>query len=144
MSIDHTGARLSTTQGGCLCGAIRYEATGVPYNVSHCHCVDCRRSSGAAFVTWASFNVSEFRVTQGEPRSVRWAGRVRWFCGDCGTPLLFMTTPQAEEVDVTVCSFDHPDKVTPADQTWVDDRLPWIRLTDELPEHKNARPNHAG
>jgi hypothetical protein len=56
---------------------------------------------------------------------------------------MFMTTPQAEEVDVTVCSFDHPDKVTPADQTWVDDRLPWIRLTDELPVHKNGRPNDA-
>lgn len=33
--------------GGCLCGEVRYEAVGAGYNVSHCHCVDCRRSRGA-------------------------------------------------------------------------------------------------
>lgn len=46
-------------QGGCLCGAVRYEATGRPHNVTHCHCADCRRSSGAAFVRWASFRRGE-------------------------------------------------------------------------------------
>jgi hypothetical protein len=54
-----------------------------------------------------------------------------------------MTTAQAVEVDVTVCSFDHPDDVTPADHTWFDDRLPWIRLADELPAYAQKRPTHA-
>jgi hypothetical protein len=133
----------ATTYGGCICRAVRYTATGTPYNVSHCHCLDCRRTSSAAFVTWASFRRDDFHVTQGEPRILLWAGRVRSFCGDCGTPLTFMTTPQAEEVDVTVCSFDHPEKVTPADHTWVDDCLPWIRLTDDLPKYRRGRPNQA-
>src|SRR5687767_12371984 len=96
-------------QGGCLCGAVRYEAAGQPYNITHCHCTDCRRSSGAAFVT----------------------------------PLTFLSAPDADEVDVTVCSFDHPEIVSPADHTWVDDRLPWIRLGDELPAYGQSRPNHA-
>ena len=130
-------------QGGCLCGAVRYEAIGKPFNVTHCHCTDCRRSSGAAFVTWASFRRAEFRFTQGEPRVVPWAGRLRSFCAACGTPLTFMTAPQANEVDVTVCSFDHPGAIAPADHTWVDDRLPWIRLADELPAYGQKRPNHA-
>ena|SRR6516225_4635850 len=130
-------------QGGCLCGAVRYEATGEPYNVTHCHCTDCRRSSGSAFVTWASFQRVAFRFTRGEPRVVPWAGRLRSFCSACGTPLTFVTTAQAEEVDVTVCSFDHPEKVTPADHTWVDDRLPWIRLDDKLPAYAQKRPTHA-
>ena len=66
--------------GGCLCGWIRYEATGDPYNITHCHCLDCRRSSGAPFVTWATFKRNAFRILSGEPRELHWAGRVRSFC----------------------------------------------------------------
>src|SRR5262245_61280371 len=108
--------------GGCLCGAVRYEATGDAYDVTHCHCLDCRRSSGAPFVTWASFRRGDFRFTAGQPRELRWADRVRSFCPQCGTPLTFRTGPDADEVDVTVCSFDLPTTVTPADHTWVEDR----------------------
>jgi hypothetical protein len=133
----------NTIHGGCLCGTVRYEANGQPYNITHCHCVDCRRSSGAAFVTWASFRRVEFRFTQGEPRVVSWAARLRSFCAACGTPLTFLSTPQADDVDVTVCSFDRPDMISPADHTWVDDRLPWIRLADALPAYAQNRPNHA-
>jgi hypothetical protein len=128
--------------GGCLCGGVRYEASGEPYNVTHCHCADCRRSSGSTFVTWASFRRADFRFTRGEPRELAWAGRLRSFCQQCGTPLTFMTGPEADEVDVTVCSFDHPDSVTPADHTWVEDRLPWIQIADGLPAHEQKRPDH--
>jgi hypothetical protein len=126
--------------GGCLCGSVRYEATSEPYNVTHCHCSDCRRSSGAPFVTWASFRRDGFRFTNGQPRELPWAGRLRTFCPHCGTPLTFLSGADADEVDVTVCSFDEPAAVTPEDHTWIDDRLPWIRQTDELPSYGQSRP----
>ena len=88
--------------GGCLCGSVRYEATGEPYNITHCHCLDCRRSSGAPFVTWASFPRSGFRFITGPPRELKWAGRQRSFCPLCGTQLTFLTEPNADEIDVTV------------------------------------------
>jgi hypothetical protein len=125
--------------GGCLCGAVRYEASGQPYNVTHCHCVDCRRSAGAAFVTWASFRRSEFRFVRGEPRVIAWANRVRSFCGACGASLTFMTSSETDEVDVTVCTFDDPEQIVPADHTWVEDRLCWIHLADRLPVHEQNR-----
>src|SRR5262245_40709583 len=106
---------LNDIRGGCLCGAVRYEATGRPFNITHCHCSDCRRSAAAPFVTWASFTRTSFRFTTGQPRELQWAGRVRSFCPQCGTPLTFMMAPDAEEVDVTVCSFDNPAIVTPID-----------------------------
>ena len=129
--------------GGCLCGSVRYEATGPPYNITHCHCSDCRGGAGAPFVTWASFRREDFRFTTGRPRVLPWAGRLRSFCPQCGTSLTFMTAADAAEVDVTVCSFDHPETVTPADHTWVEDRLPWIRVTDDLPTYRQTRANHA-
>jgi hypothetical protein len=132
----------NTITGGCLCGSIRYEATGRPYNITHCHCLDCRRSSGAPFVTWASFSRRSFRFTSGQPRELRWAGRFRSFCPDCGTPLTFLAGPDADEVDVTVCSFDQPTTVAPADHTWVEDQLPWIHLADDLPIYRQKRETH--
>ena len=129
--------------GGCLCGAVRYETSGLPYHITHCHCLDCRRSSGAAFVTWASFRRSSFRFTTGQPKEVTWAGRLRSFCKDCGTPLTFMAAPDANEVDVTACTLNQPEAITPGDHTWVEDRLPWIRLADGLPTYQRQRENHA-
>ncbi|MEO8427146.1 MAG: GFA family protein [Verrucomicrobiota bacterium] len=128
--------------GGCLCGSVRYEATGAPDNITHCHCSDCRRSSGAPFVTWASFRRGSFRFITRQPREMRWGERLRSFCPDCGTPLTFMTEPRADEVDVTVCSFDNPASVKPADHTWTEDRLPWIRLADDLPTYEQKRQSH--
>src|SRR5439155_14629543 len=108
----------NTVTGGCLCGSIRYEATGQPYNITHCHCLDCRRSSGAPFVTWASFSRSGFRFTTGQPRELPWAGGLRSFCPDCGTRLTFLPEPYADVVDGTVVTFDKQSRVPPFAQTW--------------------------
>jgi hypothetical protein len=70
---------------------------------------------------------------------VKWAGRSRSFCPQCGTPLTFLAEPNANEIDVTVCSFDQPASVAPSDHTWVEDRLPWIRLADNLPIYQQKR-----
>lgn len=118
--------------GGCLCGAIRYEGRGEPYHITHCHCADCRRSAGAAFVTWCSFRKKDFHLHQGELREIDFAGRLRGFCPDCGTTLTFRSSPEADEWDVTVGSLDEPTAVSPTDHTWTEDRLPWIELADGL------------
>jgi hypothetical protein len=136
---DSTFMKPNVIQGGCLCGSVRYEIAGQPHNITHCHCADCRRSSGAPFVTWATFRRGDFRLLSGLPRGLRWAGRWRSFCPYCGTPLTFLTGPDADEIDVTVCSLDDPTSVTPDDHTWIEDRLPWIRLADKLPTHGRRR-----
>ena len=128
-----------TIEGGCLCGAVRYEAGGEPYHVTHCHCEDCRRSAGAPFVTWASFRAENFRLTRGALRDVAFGGRLRSFCPQCGTALAFRASLETDEIDLTVASFDHPESVEPADHIWVEDRLPWIRLGDGLPTYPRSR-----
>ena len=125
--------------GGCLCGAIRYAAAGPPYDVTHCHCEDCRRSSGAPFVTWASFARETFRFTKGEPKLFHWADRDRGHCAECGTALIFSSQASPDEIDVTVCSFDDPSEARPADHTWIEDRVPWMREQNSLPEFPRGR-----
>ena len=128
-----------TIRGGCLCGAIRYEALGEPYNVTHCHCEDCRKSVGASFATWASFRRDKFQFTKGKPREIEWAGRFRSFCGMCGSALTFMSQADADEIDVTVATFDQPKIVAPADHIWTEDRISWVKLADNLPQHARGR-----
>ena len=128
-----------TSKGGCFCGAVRYRAAGAPFNPTNCHCADCRRASGAPFVSWASFPAAGFTFTQGKPESFRYAGRVRTFCGRCGTPLTFQEDESPAEIDVTIGSLDHPEALAPRDHLWVSDRLPWITLADDLPSFETRR-----
>ena len=56
--------------GGCLCGALRYEAFGDPMGSGHCYCVDCRRASGSGFIPFMGFKAEAVRFT-GESRAFR-------------------------------------------------------------------------
>jgi hypothetical protein len=50
-----------------------------------------------------------------------------------------MRSREADEVDVTVCTLDHPEEIVPEDHTWVEDRLPWSYLSDGLPVYERNR-----
>ena len=125
--------------GGCFCGRVRYEAGGAPYNSTACHCTICRRTSGAPLVAWFSVPRSQFRVA-GEPRSFRSSAKAtRSFCPECGTALTFELDAAADEIDVTTASLDDPNRVPPADHTYAESRLDWVKLADGLPQFRHAR-----
>ena len=62
---------MTTVEGGCLCGRVRYRVAGAPVRVTHCHCTLCRRSAEAPFLTWATFRAAAFAVTRGAPAAFR-------------------------------------------------------------------------
>ena len=66
------------------------------------------------------------------------ANGVRGFCGRCGSQVTF-EFEDADEIDVTTCTLDEPERLPPEDHTWTHSRLPWIRLADGLPEHREVR-----
>ena len=127
-------------EGGCCCGAVRYRIDGIPRRVTHCHCLHCRRTSGAPFLTWAEVSPAQFTYTSGKPR--RYESRptvTREFCGGCGTQLTYRTTEEPGAIDVTACSLDGPDALVPEDHVWNDRVLPWIDLADGLPRYGRGR-----
>jgi hypothetical protein len=129
-------------QGGCFCGRIRYEVTGVPFQETNCHCSICRRTTGAPFVAWFSVRPSEFRFVAGAPSRLRSSGKAtRSFCPHCGTQLTFRGDDYPDEIDVTTCSLDRPEAVPPRDHTHTSSRLPWIALSDGLARYPQARPS---
>ena len=88
--------------GGCLCGDVRLVATGEPYRVGLCHCLDCRKHHGALFHGSAIFPEEAVTVT-GETR----AYRGRHFCPTCGSPVFGRS---GDEVEVNLGAFDAPDQ----------------------------------
>ena len=75
--------------GGCLCGALRYEADGEPRMTGHCYCEDCRKASGSGFIPFMGFPSSAVRFS-GETRmfvskSARGGDAVRNSCPICSS-----------------------------------------------------------
>jgi hypothetical protein len=124
-------------QGGCHCGAIRYEAGALPERNSICHCTDCRRASGAPLMAWALFGAKDVKVIKGAPR-VRASsehGR-RHFCPECGTGL-FYTNDQifTDQIDVQSATLDDPDAIgAPVAQVQVAERIGWMTNAHRSPE----------
>jgi hypothetical protein len=127
-------------EGGCFCGAVRYRIDAPPRRVTHCHCIHCRRSSGAPFVTWAECDAASFEIVKGSPRECESKPQVtREFCGDCGTQLTYKRAYEPDGIDVTAGSLDHPETLGPEDHLWCDRMLPWIQIDDGLPRHRLGR-----
>ena len=57
----------ATLTGGCLCGAVRYEAKGTPALSAICHCRMCQRASDAPFMGLLFMPSDVVKVTKGEP-----------------------------------------------------------------------------
>jgi hypothetical protein len=119
--------------GGCLCGGVRYELEERPFGIVDCHCIDCRRSSGAPFVTWGVVHREKFKLVSGTLRRVSYAGRLRGFAACCGTQILFEDTPDRPTVDVAIATLDEPQPFAPVKAIWIEDKLPWVKLDPSVP-----------
>ena len=57
-------------EGGCACGAVRYRLTSAPMFVHCCHCRDCQRQTGSAFVINALIETDRIALLSGDPEPV--------------------------------------------------------------------------
>ena len=124
-------------EGGCACGAVRYAVAGPPKWASHCHCRDCRRVTGAPYVTYAGFLAPQ--VTWEGTAPLRYhssPGVTRRFCATCGTPLTYEGDRWPDEVHILASTLDDPSRITPQAHVYVAQKLPWVHLGDGLPRYR--------
>jgi len=105
-------------EGGCLCGDIRFVATGQPDRVGLCHCLDCRKHHGALFHASAIFDRSAVTIT-GTPHD--FAGR--FFCPRRGSSVF---SRSGDEIEIHVGSLDAPDMFRPTYELWTRRREAWL------------------
>ncbi len=117
---------MSKHQGGCLCGAVRYETSGAPLRVTFCHCKYCQRSTGSAYAVEAFFPKEHFRVTAGNPTAYSQAsagsGRriTANFCSTCGTKVFLNFERLPKDVAVYGGTYDDPN---------------WFKRTPDVARH---------
>jgi hypothetical protein len=124
-----------TLAGGCHCGSIRYSLTGEPNHVDLCHCVDCRRNSGAPLVCWAGFPETSLTLEKGKAKTFNSSGSaLRDFCSDCGTGLFYRNAELLPGiVEIQSATLDDPEALPPHQHIQAAERLDWMERAHELP-----------
>jgi hypothetical protein len=117
--------------GRCLCGAVRYLATGAPKWIANCHCASCRRATGAPLTTYAGFATERFSLVAGAPERFQSSpGVSRTFCPRCGSPLTYEGARWPGEVHVLIGTMDRPQDFVPQGDAFAEEKLPWVPLIE--------------
>ena len=101
-----------TLEGGCYCGALRYEVTGDPLFKGQCHCRECQYISGGNPNVLMAVPEAGFKYTKGAPKEFRRSDLdtpvTREFCADCGTHILAKAPGVPGAVVLKVGTLDDP------------------------------------
>ncbi len=124
-------------QGGCFCGAIRYQITGDAELQLFCFCQDCQKITGTDGYAGYMVKSPDFSVTQGSPKvhektSIEGRKVQRHFCGECGSNLWGVT--EFGLTSVSAGTLDDTSAFQPSHKVFVHDSPVWGRVPDDLEE----------
>jgi len=124
--------------GGCACGSVRYRMLSAPMFVHCCHCRDCQRQTGSAFVLNALIETARVELRGTEP--VRFeqptdSGRPHgiYRCAGCGTAVWSEYGGLAALRFVRVGTLDDPTALAPDVHIYTRSKQPWITLPAGVP-----------
>jgi hypothetical protein len=125
-------------EGGCACGAMRYRLTSGPMFVHCCHCKDCQRQTGSAFVINALIETDRIERLKGEPEPVTVptdSGRPHdvYRCPLCWTAVWSDYGRRKVLSFVRVGTLDEPSALPPDVHIFTRSKLPWVGLPESVP-----------
>jgi hypothetical protein len=124
-------------EGGCSCGEVRYRLATDPMFTHCCHCLNCQRQTGGAFVINLLIEADRVEVTAGEPQAVdvpRDDGSKQGIsrCPSCQVAV-FSEYTRPEVRFVRAGTLDDPSTVAPDVHIFTRSKLPWVTLPDAVP-----------
>lgn len=137
MKQDHesTAAAGEPMRGACFCGAVQVVFARRPRSVVNCHCGQCRRLSGAAFTTWASFAQAAMHVEGGEHLTAFAATHhvERHFCSRCGSHVYTRDKRMPKVVGVPAGVLPNLPELAPSAHYFASDKAAWHVIGDSRP-----------
>ena len=126
-----------TREGGCSCGTIRYRLATDPLFTNCCHCLNCQRQTGSAFVINLLIEADRLEVLAGTPTPVdvpRDDGSTQRIsrCPACGVAV-FSNYGRPEVLFVRAGTLDDPSTVAPDAHIFTRSKLAWVTLPDSVP-----------
>jgi hypothetical protein len=124
-------------EGGCACGVVRYRLTSEPMFVHCCHCLNCQRQTGSAFVINLLIEADRVELLSGEPEPIdvpRDDGSTQRIhrCPDCQVAV-YSEYGRPEVRFVRGGTLDEPSSVAPDVHIFTRSKLPWVTLPEEVP-----------
>ena len=127
---------MSSREGGCSCGEVRYRLASDPLFVHCCHCLNCQRQTGSAFVINLLIETDRVELLAGEPQRVglpRERGMQKvWRCPTCQIALYSQYTSPSVRF-VRGGTLDDPASVSPDVHIFTRSKLPWVTLPETVP-----------
>jgi hypothetical protein len=115
--------------GGCLCGALRYEAVGEPLFAGHCYCTDCRKASGSGFIPFMGFASGTLtfsgQARQFRCRAANGGDAVRNSCPVCSSLVFGGEVGKSDSFTIYAGSLDDPSAFHPTVAIFARSRPPW-------------------
>lgn len=128
----------SNLDGGCACGAVRYRLATLPMFVHCCHCRDCQRQTGSAFVINALIETNRVVLLTGDLHSIAMptdSGRPHQIfrCARCQTAMWSQYGGAATVRFVRVGTLDDPAAIAPDVHIYIRSKLSWVTLPEGVP-----------
>lgn len=124
-------------EGSCLCGAVQFAVILPAKFCANCHCRNCRRAHGSAFVTFAGFHKDQFELLSGSKQLVRYhteTDATRSFCSVCGTTLAYESPRWEGEIHLSRANIEGDIENPIQAHVYVDHKADWFEITDSLPQ----------
>jgi hypothetical protein len=126
-----------TREGSCACGLVRYRLTGEPLFTHCCHCLNCQRQTGSAFVINVLIEADRVAVLTGSPQPVdvpRDDGSTQriYRCPNCQVAV-FSEYGWPEVWFVRGGTLAEPSSVSPDVHIYTKSKLPWVELPESVP-----------
>jgi hypothetical protein len=127
-----------TLEGGCACGALRYRLASEPMFVHCCHCRDCQRQTGSAFVLNALIETNRVEKLSGETKAVAAPTDIGLphhihRCTSCGTAMWSHYGGVLALSFVRVGTLDEPSALPPNVHIYTRSKLPWVAQPADVP-----------
>jgi hypothetical protein len=127
-------------KGSCLCGAVRFAASGPLRGVIYCHCSQCRKQSGHYY---AATNIADSNLAVEGQEKITWYRASpyakRGFCSVCGSAL-FWKHNTSDEISVMAGAFEQPSGLKAEAHIFVADKGDYYDITDGLPQFERSTP----
>ena len=123
--------------GGCLCGQVRFRASGAPIRGHLCHCRDCQRFTGSAFAAGMMFPGAAVSF-DGERAVFAVTGRsghdvLRHFCPRCGSGVAVTGAVLRDIVVLQAGTFDDSTQYRPTTEIFTESAMPWVHAPGGFP-----------
>ena len=134
-------------EGGCTCGAIRYVCSAEPTMSFNCHCIDCQRITGGAFLAGVVVPSSAFSFTRGKPKYHAYKSesgnhKHYGFCSECGNPIDAVIDEHPDIWVIASGSFDEPSQFRPTTVFFSASAQSWMHLDPAIEKFATEPPTN--